>query len=186
MYQEVKDRGYGVALRMGIANSRYDYIFYTDADNQYNMEEITKLLPYLKDYDIISGYRLKRGDVIGRIFLAFVYNLILRTMFRTGGRDIDSAFKIYKKKIFEKVKLNYSTGIVDAEVIIKAQRNGFKVKEIGVHHYNRQAGKAMYEIWNIGMIKPKVIFDLIRDIIRLWTELHSSVLKKDKAKGEID
>jgi len=171
VYQEADQRGYGVALRLGIANSRYNYIFYTDADNQYNMKEIPKLLPYLKDYDIVYGRRMKRRDVIGRIILARVYNFILRLLFRTGVRDIDSAFKLYKKKIFEKIKLRYKTGIVDAEIIIKAQRNNFKVKEIEVHHYYRKSGKAMYELFNVGMIRPKVILDLMRDIIRLWIEL---------------
>ena len=172
IYQEAKDKGYGFALRLGIENSRYDYIFYTDADNQYNLKEISRLLPYVKKYDIVSGYRIKRRDAVGRIFLAFTYNLILKILFKTGVRDVDSAFKIYKKKIFEKVKLKYKTGIVDAEIIIKAQRNGFKVKEVGVHHHDRKFGKAMYEIWNLGMIRPKVILDLIRDIGRLWIELH--------------
>ena len=172
VYQDIKDKGYGFALRLGIASSKYDYVFYTDADSQYDIAEITKLLPYLKEYDIVSGYRMKRRDIFGRVVMAFVYNLILRTLFQTGLRDVDSAFKIYKKRIFDKVKLKYRTGIVDAEIIIKVQRNGFRVKEIGVHHYNRKAGKAMYEIWNVGMIRPRVILDLIRDIIRLWIELH--------------
>jgi hypothetical protein len=62
---------------------------------------------------------------------------------------------------------------VDAEIIIKAQRNGFKVKEIDVHHYYRKSGKAMYELFNVGMIRPKVILDLVRDIIKLWLELNA-------------
>lgn len=173
VHQEANQGGYGFALRLGIANSRYGYIFYTDSDNQYDMKEMSKLLPYLKGYDIVYGRRMRRKDVIGRIVLARIYNLILSMLFRTGVRDIDSAFKIYKKKIFEKVKLKYSTGIVDAEIIIKAQRNGFKVKEIDVHHYYRKSGKAMYELFNVGMIRPKVILDLVRDIIKLWLELNA-------------
>ena len=172
VYQEADQVGYGVALKLGIVSSRYGYIFYTDSDNQYDMKEISKLLPYLKDYDIVYGRRMKRKDVIGRIVLARIYNLILGMLFRTGVRDIDSAFKLYKKRIFEKVKLKYNTGIVDAEIIIKAQRSGFKVKETDVHHYYRKSGKAMYELFNIGMIRPNVISDLIKDIIRLWLELY--------------
>jgi len=172
VYQEADQVGYGFALRLGIANSRYDNIFYTDSDNQYDMKEISKLLPYLKDYDIVYGRRMKRKDAIGRIVLARIYNTILGILFSTGVRDIDSAFKLYKKKIFEKFKLKYSTGIVDAEIIIKAQRSGFKVKEVDVHHYYRKSGKAMYELFNVGMIRPKIILDLIRDIIKLWLEFH--------------
>lgn len=173
VYQEADQVGYGFALRLGIAKSMYDNIFYTDSDNQYDMKEISKLLPYMKDYDIVYGRRMKRKDALGRIVLARIYNTILGILFSTGVRDIDSAFKLYKKKIFEKFKLKYSTGIVDAEIIIKAQRNGFKVKEVDVHHYYRKSGKAMYELFNVGMIRPKIILDLIRDIIRLWLELNT-------------
>lgn len=172
VYQKAENKGYGAALKLGIESSRHDYIFYTDADNQYDMGEISKLLPHLKNYDIVSGYRIKRVDSIMRSFLALAYNILLRMMFRTGVKDVDSAFKIYKRKIFERITLNYSTGIVDAEIIIKARRSGFKIKEIGVHNYKRPAGKAMYEMWVGGMIKPKVVWELIKDIIRLWIELH--------------
>src|SRR3989338_2259916 len=177
VYQEIRDKGYGYALRLGIAHSRYPYIFYADSDNQYDLKEMPKLVPYLKDYHVVSGYRLTRNDAVVRRLMAFTYNVILELLFKTGVRDIDSAFKFYKKEIFDKVELKFGSGIVDAEIIIKAKRHGFKIKEIGVHHHKRASGTAMYETSNLGFMKPSVVGRIIIDIWRLLRDVNGQEWK---------
>ena len=70
--------GYGAALRSGIQNSRYDLIFYTDSDLQFDVAELEKLLPLIKRADIVSAYRTNRQDPLTRKIVAWVYNKFLR------------------------------------------------------------------------------------------------------------
>lgn len=166
--QPVAEKGYGVALRMGLEAAKMDYVFYTDADGQFDLSELPLLLPYLEDYDIVSGFRMKRQDPFGRILSSRVYNLLMRILFGLNMRDIDSAFKIYKREIFSAFKIRSAGGLVDAEILIKAKNSGFKIREIPVRHYARFAGKSNY---GTGFISPSVVLKVFGEIRFLWKEL---------------
>ena len=166
--QPADQKGYGVALRMGLEAAKHDCIFYTDADNQFNIGEMPLLVPYLNDFDIVSGYRRKRQDPFGRILSAKGYKILLALLFNFRMRDVDSAFKIYKKKAISGLKIKSAGGFVDAEILIKARNRGFRIREIPVHHYPRKVGKSNY---GTGFIKPVVVIDLLKEIMVLWKEL---------------
>ena len=130
-----KKLGYGVGLRAGVAHASKELIFYTDSDNLFDIEEMDILLPLLNSYDIVSGYRIKRQDPLMRIFVAEVYNILIRTLFGLKVRDIDASFKLYRKAVFNKIDLKANTGLIDAEILIKAKKVGFSVGQVGVTHY---------------------------------------------------
>lgn len=170
-----KKMGYGVALRSGFTNSSKELIFYTDADNQFNIQDMDKLFPLLGVYDIVSGYRVKRKDPLMRIFVADVYNFIIRVLFDLRIKDIDASFKLYKRKVFENMTLKANTGLIDAEVLIKAKKKGFKIGQVGVEHYPRVKGKTRFELNQrnkiFTFVKPKVIIDVLSEIKTLWSDL---------------
>lgn len=132
--------GYGAALRTGFDNSEKEYIFFTDGDNQFDIREIVKLLPYIKDFDIVAGFRIKRRDNFIRRLNAKCFNLLVRLLFGLKVKDIDCAFKIFKRDVIGNLKLQSSGAFINAEFLIRATRRGYKIKEIGVSHYPRQWG----------------------------------------------
>lgn len=170
-----KKLGYGAAVRSGLTHSSKDLIFYTDADNQFNIEDIDKLLPLLGSYEIISGYRIKRQDPLTRIFVANIYNRLIRILFNLDIRDIDASFKLYKRNIFKGMKLKSNTGLIDAEILIKAKKNGFSIGQIGVGHYPRIKGKSTYELGRrnkfFAFVNPRVVGDILSEIRNLWSDL---------------
>ncbi|MBI4698016.1 MAG: glycosyltransferase family 2 protein [Nitrospirae bacterium] len=134
------NRGYGAALRTGFSNCRKDYIFFTDGDNQFDITELTKLLPYTGDFDIVAGFRIKRKDNFIRKINEFCFNRAVRILFGLKIRDLNCAFKIYKKKVLESLELRSSWGFINSELLIRARKMGFTIKEVGVTHYPRQWG----------------------------------------------
>lgn len=175
LISQKKDFGYGAALRAGFENSTKDLVFYTDSDNQFDIKDLDNLLPLIESCDIVSGYRIKRKDPLTRIFTAIVYNILIKVMFNLKIKDIDSSFKLYKKKIFKKITLKSNTGLVDAEVMIKAKKYGFSIGQIGVSHYPRTKGRTVYEISRINniiaVVHPRVVLDIFKEIKNLWPEL---------------
>lgn len=166
-----KIKGYGAALRSGFTHASKELIFYTDADLQFSINDLDKLLPLLDRYAIVSGYRIKRQDPLMRIIAANVYNFLIRLLFHLNVRDIDCAFKLYKKEVFKHMKLRANTGLTDAEVLIKAKKRGFRIGQVGVNHYPRVKGQTIYAGGNIALIRPKVVLDILREIKMLWKEL---------------
>ena len=167
--------GYGAVLRSGFARSSKELIFYTDSDNQFNIEDMDLLFPLLNSYDIVAGFRINRQDPLMRIFIANVYNILIEILFNPKIKDIDSSFKLYKKDVFKNMQLKANTGLIDAEILIKAKKNGFSIGQIGVRHYPRTKGRTAYEMGRrnniIAIVRPKIIIDIFKEIKTLWAEL---------------
>jgi glycosyltransferase involved in cell wall biosynthesis len=136
-----QNKGYGMALRSGFSNAKYDYIFYTDGDCQFDLNEMHKLLPLIEDADIVAGIRIGRKDPFYRRFNAHAYNILVRTLFGLPVKDIDCAFKLLRKKAISSLELKSDSQFVSAEFLIKASKKGFRIKQVGVNHYPRLTGK---------------------------------------------
>lgn len=136
------NRGYGAALRTGFAACQYEIIFQSDGDNQFYLEEINKLLPYVDKYDFVVGYRFKRQDPWYRKIIATFYRLTLLIIFGIKLKDVNCAFKIFKKNIMSQINLQTSGAIINSEVFVRARRKGYnKIKEVGVNHRPREKGR---------------------------------------------
>lgn len=133
--------GYGAAVKTGFASAKMDWIFFTDGDGQFDVDEISKLLAHTKDHDLVVGYRIKRADPPHRLLNAWAWGTLVRNLFGLKGvRDIDCAFKIIRRDVFKKFKLETTGAMISTELLVKSQKNGFRIKEVGVKHYARTAG----------------------------------------------
>ena len=99
------NQGYGAALQSGFKNATKELVFYTDGDGQFKIEEITKLLPLIEKSDIVSGYRIRRQDPLLRKVNAFMWGVLVNALFKINVSDVDSAFKLYRRKIFDEITL---------------------------------------------------------------------------------
>ncbi|MBI2660072.1 glycosyltransferase family 2 protein [Candidatus Woesearchaeota archaeon] len=168
-----KDRkGIGYAKMMGFKNAKFQYIFYADSDNQFDLNEFKKFIPYIEKYDIIAGYRTERHDPKTRIIISRIYNSIMRLLFGAKERDLDCAFRLVNKRVINGINLVCTTGVATTELLAKARKKGFRIKEIGISHYPRILGKPVFE-WEIGLSlpKPKVVADILKEIIMLWFDI---------------
>ena len=155
-----RNRGYGAALRSGFAAAAKRLVFFSDADGQFDLEELPKLLALLPKAPVVVGYRIKRNDPPHRLFIAKTYNLIVRAVFGLRVRDIDCAFKLFTRSELSKVGLESNGAFISSELLIKLRRAGVTIVEVGVHHYPRTTGYSKGA--SVG-----VILKTIRDIIRL-------------------
>ncbi len=135
-----RNLGYGAALRSGFGAARHPLIFYTDGDLQFDLAEIDKLLPLIEGADVVTGYRINRQDPPHRRFNAWVYNSVMRLLFGVRLRDLDCAFKIYRKSMFERIAMRSDGILISGEILVQAVQQGRVIREIGVTHYPRQRG----------------------------------------------
>jgi len=132
--------GYGAALQSGFKAATKKIVFYTDGDGQFDISEMPPLLPLIEQYDIVSCYRLNRQDNLIRKINGWCWTKLVCLLFGIKVRDIDCAFKLYKKEIFDNIKLSSAGALIDAEILARAVRRGYTITQKGVHHYPRTAG----------------------------------------------
>src|SRR5271165_15039 len=68
------NKGYGQALRSGFSDATKDFVFYTDSDNQFDMDELPLLLAWADRADVVAGYRRVRQDPAMRRANAWAWN----------------------------------------------------------------------------------------------------------------
>jgi glycosyltransferase involved in cell wall biosynthesis len=160
------NRGYGEALRTGIANSSMDAVCYTDGDQQFDLKELALLWPLLGTADLVAGYRIKRNDPAHRLFIAWTYNRLIRVLFGLRTHDVDCAFKLMRREVALAVNPVSGGAFFSAEFLLRANHLGFRVVEVGVHHYPRLIGRPKGAT-------PRVIIRTVRDMIHLRRRLSS-------------
>lgn len=92
-----------------------------------------------------------------------IWELIVLILFGLHVRDIDCGFKLFSKKVVDTIpRLESERGaFISSEFLIKSKRAGFKIAEVGVHHYPRASGKPTGRALNV-IVKSFV------DLFRLW------------------
>ncbi|HNQ24669.1 MAG TPA: glycosyltransferase family 2 protein [Phycisphaerae bacterium] len=157
--------GYGGALQAGFRAAAKEFVFYTDGDGQFDMEEIDKLLPLLERYDIVSAYRVERSDSSLRKFNAACWTGLVNVVFGLWLRDIDCAFKVYPRRLFTEIEMKSMGALIDAEVLARAKRLGYTIGQVGVSHYPRTAGAQTGANLRVILRAFKELFRLRRDIV---------------------
>jgi glycosyltransferase involved in cell wall biosynthesis len=165
-------RGYGGAVRSGLRSATKPWVFFTDGDRQFALEDLALLVAASEGADAVVGFRKKRADPARRLFVAWVYNGLIRLLFGGGWRDVDCAFKLFRHDVFERVPLErvQSNGaFFSPELLITLRRAGVRVRQVGVRHFPRTAHEPKGA-------SPRVIVRAIRDLlrlrVRLWVRPH--------------
>ena len=158
--------GYGAALQSGFKAATKKLVFYTDGDGQFDINEMPPLLALMEQYDIVSCYRLNRQDSIIRKINGWCWTKLICLMFGLKIRDIDCAFKLYKREIFDKIELSSTGALIDAEILARAARKGYRITQKGVHHYPRAAGEQ-------SGASLRVILRAFKELIKLQSRIRS-------------
>jgi glycosyltransferase involved in cell wall biosynthesis len=156
--------GYGAALQSGFKAATKELVFYTDCDGQFDINEMPPLLALMERYDIVSCYRLNRQDSMIRKINGWCWTRLVCLVFGLKIRDIDCAFKLYKREIFDKIELSSTGALIDAEILARAARKGYRITQKGVHHYPRLAGEQSGASLRVILRAFKELFKLQRRI----------------------
>jgi len=136
------NKGYGAAIRSGIKASRYDWIFYTDGDAQFDLTELEKFVEKTSSSQVILGYRKSRAEGFKRVMFAWLYKLYIDLLFRVHVKDIDCAFKLFRAKELKQLDL-FSTGaFISSEILYRLKKKKVKFVQIPVNHFPRKYGSA--------------------------------------------
>ena len=159
------NKGYGAALRTGFKYSMdYDWICFTDGDDQYDVNELYHLSKLFHHYDMITTFRYTKIYGTSRIFMSFFYNLIIRWLFKSPFRDHNCGLKAIRSSTLAELDLLSSSPFIGAEIIIKTMVKGYPIGEAGIKTYPRRFGES--HSTSINNIKAS-----IQDMLSVYSEL---------------
>jgi glycosyltransferase involved in cell wall biosynthesis len=160
-----ENRGYGGALRSGFAAARREFVFYTDGDSQYDVTELPLLLERMTpDTGLVNGYKLERHDPAHRVWIGSAYNFCARLLFRIRIRDIDCDYRLIRRALLDKIHLSSTSGTICVELVRKLELSGWRVAEVGVHHYERLYGRSQF-------FRVRSLAVTFVQLLRLWVRL---------------
>lgn len=164
LINHVENRGYGAALRTGFSHARHELLFFTDSDNQFDISEIKYFLPMMKQYDIVTGFRVYRYDPVLRCVISWLWNRMVGVLFRLHVRDVDCAFKLFRREAIEKIMNECDNFFASAELLARARKWNFRIAEKGVRHYPRTEGETTVHASDV----PRTL----REVARMWQRIY--------------
>lgn len=170
-----QNRGYGGALLSGFASATKQWVFYTDGDAQFDPAELELLVAEAApDVDVVQGYKIRRADNLARRVIGRVYHRFVSLMFGLKIRDTDCDFRLIRRAMLERIRLEHSSGVICVELVRKLQDAGARFVEVPIHHYPRLYGHSQF-------FRLSAVARSLWDLAGLWLEL--MVRRRDRARG---
>ena len=156
--------GYGAALRSGLREATGELVFFSDADLQFDLGELGALLAHTDEFDIVAGYRFPRRDPWPRALIAATWGLIVRVLFGLRVRDIDCAFKVFRRPILDRIPIHSLGAFVNTEILVRAQALGASIRQVPVSHRRRIHGRQTGA-------HPRVMLRAVMELSSLYLDL---------------
>jgi len=163
--RHARNTGYGAALHSGLREAKGELIFFSDADLQFDLSELDSLIEHAEQFDIVAGYRAQRSDPWPRRALAGTWNAIVRTLFGLEIRDIDCAFKLFRREVIEAIPIESIGAFVNTEILVRASALGFRIHQVPVSHHRRRHGDQSGG-------NPRVILRAVIELATLYRDLY--------------
>jgi dolichol-phosphate mannosyltransferase len=152
-----QNRGYGAALCTGFGAARFELVAFTDADCQFHLDDLNRLLPLTAQAPLVAGYREGRQDSWRRRFLSGGFNLLARALLGTRVRDCDCALKVFRRGPLAQLLPQTNGFFVNAEMLARARQLGYDVAEAGVRHRPRLHGVSKVSLSHV----PRVLATIL-------------------------
>jgi len=163
------NQGYGAAVYTALSHASKELIFFTDSDRQFKLEEIDRLLARMDEADMVVGYRAPRRDPFLRVLFGWGWSALVTLLFGYTARDIDCAFKLFPRSLFQKVgpTVRSRGATFSAEFLVRTKRAGYKIAEVPVSHLPRRAGSPTGARWDV---ISRAFRELWQFRLQLWRE----------------
>lgn len=154
------NRGYADALRSGFRAARYDLVAFTDADGQFDLRDLARMIPTARRVGFAVGYRSDRRDPLLRKVYSRGYNLLARTLCGTRARDCDCALKVFRRDVLDALWPRSRGYFINTEMLTKARQLGYPLVEFAVTHRPRRGG--------VSKVSVREIPRIFRTLVKFW------------------
>ena len=160
-----QNRKLGGALKTGFAAATKEWVLYMDSDLPISMRDVLRAVPLAEDADVVIGWRKSRAESWRREVMSKVYNRLIRRLFKLRVRDVNFAFKLFRRALLERILLTSEGSFIDAELLLEMKREGARFVEVGMDYYPRVAGVST-------LASTSVVLKILSEMIRYRFEAY--------------
>jgi glycosyltransferase involved in cell wall biosynthesis len=148
LLQHPTPQGYGAALRTGLAASYFPLFFYADCSSAYVPADMDRLLKVIDLVDVVCGYRvLPTGQRWRRPWSETALVWTARLVFGVRLRDVNCAFKLFRRSLFPRLPIQSDGPFVHAELVAKANFLGCLLAEEPVQYRPAMTSPTSISLW---------------------------------------
>lgn len=162
-----QNKGYGAAIKSGFENAIYEWVCFTDGDDEYDVYDLKKMIALKDYYDLIITFRYVKLYSNFRIFVSGIYNKLFRWVFRTNYRDISTGLRLMRKSVFEELTIISDSPFIGAEVTLRTMLKGYRVGEMGIQTFPREFGSG-------ASVSIKNIIRTLQDMKKVYQHIFSA------------
>jgi glycosyltransferase involved in cell wall biosynthesis len=158
------NKGYGGAVISGIRAATKQYVLLCDGDGQFDPSDLERLTPFVPEYDVVAGHRVRRADSLIRRINGKAWTILVRVLLGITISDIDCGFKLFKREKLEGMDLRAHGAMISTELMARLAGRNAKVIEVEVKHLPRLTGEQ-------SGANLKVVARAFKELIALYREL---------------
>lgn len=165
---DIKDGGWGRAVRYGLEHARGETICYTNSART-SARDLLLLLMYASTYpDVVVKANRKIRDNWRRRLGSLLYNLECRALFDLSNWDINGTPKVFPREFSQLLDLQSNDDLVDAEFSAVCRRMGYPMIEVPIFSSRRHGGRSTTSL--------KSAIGMYAGALRLWRTMRRGTL----------
>lgn len=161
------NRGLGGAVKTGLTHAKGEVVLYSDIDLPFDMMDLKRAYRLMRYYDadIVTAFRFDRtSEGVRRLVYSWFYNWLIKLVFGLRVKDVNFSCKLIRKEVINTVNLRSEGSFIDAELLTKADRCGFRIIQFGTNYFHRSCGVSTLSSWRVIIKILKELFSLKKEI----------------------
>jgi glycosyltransferase involved in cell wall biosynthesis len=169
------NKGYAVATETGLRNTPGEVVMVVDGDGQHTMADAPRFLAAIDEgADVVFGWKKERHDPLPRLVLSKGLNTLSRWILGSPLHDINGGCRAFRRDVAHKLEIRHRINFVGDEIFARCRIAGWKVSEVVVRHFPREAGQSIHRPWKM--------LGTISRVLRYLFELRGEIRRSDALK----
>lgn len=169
------NKGYAVATETALRNTPGEVVMVVDGDGQHTMADAPRFLEAIdKGADVVFGWKKKRYDPWPRLILSKGLNTLSGSLLGSPLHDINGGCRAFRKEVARRIEIRHRINFVGDEIFARCRIAGWRVAEVVVRHFPREAGQSIHRPWKM--------VGTIRRVFQYLFELRAEIQQADALK----
>jgi len=164
------NKGYAVATETALASTPGEVVMVVDGDGQHTMADAPRFLDAIREgADVVFGWKKERHDPWPRLVLSKGLNTLSGWILGSPLHDINGGCRAFRRGVARRLEIRHRINFVGDEIFARCRIAGWKVAEVVVRHFPREAGQSIHRPWKMAGTVARVLrylFELRGEIRR--------------------